>query len=832
MIGTYQTVSVTGTYASRRDAEPTQYIGLAHLSKYNALVNEGAAFGRDYPYPFRYLFDTDDAVTVRVFLSQPARGYETFTLIDTLPDNFDAPGVVYTDEGYFEAQVDVDYTRNAGFTYAFKPGERFKDIRITPVERPQWFVERLLHLRLEQSNVQGAQVLPYATVNLISIASHRTPPVLTVSGPGSGTGTFDITFSLDAACIDPVTIYYNWVDNATGLPATDVTPTNASGASGVATIPAGGTSLVVNFTESTTVGQVRKITVDHERGTVVLGKQQAWIDSEAGTYTVTRDIHIDENLVRRSNDIFRHGMTGRNTKTSYTAEQGIRPHVGGFPSMSLVDGAGEINHLLLGEGQFDTVLPDNTVNDPITGRAMYYMVPSSNANGMPYVRQEFPPAYGGGPISAFPLQQWSRVAYRREFFYGSEASKNTEYARVGYRIRVRDRNTGVVFKFRKTGTDPWGDAGVGSYTFRFNGTVAGSLEIDIYDVDGVYRRYKWGGTTGGTTVGVVVPATITSETIAAAWADAFNGSHGQKLTALHSGDDVTLSHTEAAPVYDGTGVLTNRWSDKPITYNTSAWFKGSPASPQRFTTPTIVDGAGRDMRPASVGGTNEQYYYDSVSGVEVWFWHRYNQWRQRVGYSGTVSPNSDDAWGQWYGVTRDDAGLCLWYIQYMPLETAVNEHYRYGTVGMDGRDSAALVNSGNKGLWNYDEVTSETLGNKILDDGSAYYDQRGWNFAGDIGNPIEYPTWIAAGTNKPDPFPAGGGLYQDGSREGTNTLNHVRDNRRGCLWHSWWFETQDAQFAPMGPPTDYWPCFGNYWTPRGYAITTDPRSNHVVIITA
>lgn len=823
MIGTYQTVSVTGTYASRRDAEPTQYIGLAHLSKYNALVNEGAEFGRDYPYPFRYLFDTDDAVTVRVFLSQPARGYETFTLIDTLPDNFDAPGVVYTDEGYFEAQVDVDYTRSAGFTYAFKPGERFKDIRITPVERSQWFVERLLHLRLEQSNVQGAQVLPYATVNLISIASHRTPPVLTVSGPGSGTGTFDITFSLDAACIDPVTIYYNWVDNATQLPVTDVTPTDPSGASGVATIPAGGTSLVVNFTEGTTVGQVRKITVDHERGTVVLGKQQTWIDSEAGTYTVTRDIHIDENLVRRSNDIFRHGMTGRNTKTSYTAEQGIRPHVGGFPSMSLVDGAGEINHLLLGEGQFDTVLPDNTVNDPVTGRAMYYMVPSANADGMPYVRQEFPPAYGGGPISAFPLQQWSRVAYRREFFYGSEASKNTEYARVGYRIRVRDRNTGVVFKFRKAGAGGWGDATPAQAVLTFTTNPTGE-QITLTDYAGTSQTFSFGV---GAPNQVPAPTDVNDMP---GWAQAFAGvvtslNPGFRIYATVDGANVTVAQDAARPEIS----TATAYGGRPITYtNTAPW--GTP--PTHMQTPTLVDGSGRYMGPASAGGSNVQYYYDSVSGVEVWFWHRYNQWRQRVGYSGTVSPNSDDAWGQWYGVTRDDAGLCLWYIQYMPLETSVNEHYRYGTVGMDGRDSAALVNSGNKGLWNYDEVTSETLGNKILDEGSAYYDQRGWNFAGDIGNPIEYPTWIAAGTNKPDPFPAGGGLYQDGSREGTNTLNHVRDNQRGCLWHSWWFETQDAQFAPMGPPTDYWPCFGNYWTPRGYAITTDPRSNHVVIITS
>lgn len=819
MIGTYQTASATGTYATRADAEPTQFIGLGTLCKYNAEINEGGSFGRDVPYPFRYLFDNGDAVVLRVYLTEPAKGYESFTLTVGLPTSATLPGIVYTDEGYFEAERDVDYTQQGEFTYKFKPGEMYHDIRVTPIVRSQWFVERLLHVELKQEDVHGASVLQYASVNLVSIASHRTPPKLTVSAPTTGGATFDVTFSLDAACIDPVTVYYSWDD-------TGVTATDSANDSGSLTIASGDSSKVVEFT-ATVTGVSRTITIDHERETVVATKEQTWIEPDSGTYSVSRDIHIDENLVRRGNDIFRHGMTGSNTARSYTPSQGIRPHVGGFPSMSLVDGAGDFNDNLLGKGQSISVFPDNAVNDPITGRPMAYMVPSDNANGMPYIRQEFPPAYGGGPISAFPLQRWSRVAFRREFFTGSEASKNTEFSRVGYRIRVRDRNTGVVFKFRKTGTDPWGDAGVGSYTFQFNGTVAGSLEIDIYDVDGVYRRYKWGGATSGTTVGVAVPATITSETIAAAWAAAFNGVHGQKLTAVHSGDDVTLSHTEAAPVYDGTGVLTNRWSDKPITYNTSAWFKGAPASPQRFTTTTIVDGAGRDMRPVAVGGTNEQYYYDSVSGVEVWFLHSYNQWRQKSSYSGSVLTNSDDAWGTWYGVVRDDAGLCLWYIHFMPDESQDVERYRYGTVGQTGLDGDPLV-SENLILWNYNGYQSESTGSKVSggdDDG-----ERGHEYSGDIGNPIEYPTWIDVRPYAPDPFPAGGGRYEDGSRGGTNTVAHIRDNQRGALWHSWHFETQDGIFSPLGPPTEYWPCFGNYWTPRGYAITTDPRSSDSVSI--
>jgi hypothetical protein len=398
---------------------------------------------------------------------------------------------------------------------------------------------------------------------------------------------------------------------------------------------------------------------------------------------------------------------------------------------------------------------------------------------------------------------------------------------VGYRIRERDRNTGVVFKFRRCGAGAFGDATPATAVVTFNGTDPSGETITLEDYAGTSHVFYFGPGGGGGNIEVPLPVGGTMD--ASGWAQQLTAqitalNPGFRVYATQDGATVNLAMDAARPEIN----TATAYGARPIAYSSTGWLSSSPAN---FRTETIVDGAGRYMGPASAGGTNVQYLYDTVSGVEVWFWHRYNQWRQRVGYSGTVTPNSDDAWGQWYGVVRDEAGLCLWYIQYMPLEGAVDEHYRYGTVGMDGRDSAALVNSGNKGLWNYDEVTSETLGQKITDTSSAYYDQRGWNFAGDIGNPIEYPTWIAAGTNKPDPFPAGGGLYQDGSREGTNTLNHVRDNQRGALWHSWWFETQDAQFVPMGPPPDYWPSLGNYWTPRGYAITTDPRAEDVILVT-
>jgi len=687
MVGTYATASVTGTYASRADAEPTQFIGLGSLCKYNAQVNEGAAFGKDVPYPFRYLFDNSDAISLRVYLTEPARGYESFTLTVGLPENKFVPEAVYTDEGYFEAEAGVDYTQTGSFSYSFKPGELFHDIRIAPIERTQWFVERLLHVRLEQSNVEGALVLPYASANLVSIASHRTPPKLTVDAPSGAVGsTFDVDFDLDAACIDPVTVYYSWSD-------TDVTASDSANNSGSLTIPAGQQSKTVEFSHTAGSGVTRTITIDHERETVVAAKEQTWVDADAGTYSVARDIHIDENLVRRGNDIFRHGTTGQNTDKAYSTADGIRPQMSGFPSLSLVDGAGEINHNLLGSGQSTTAVPTNTVNDPITGRAMAYMVIADNANGVPYVRQEFPAAYGGGPISAFELLRWSRVAFRREFFTGDEVDLNTEYSRVGYRIRVRDRNTGVVFKFRKPGTDCWGDQTLATATMVFSANPSAGDTFSLTDAAGTTHNFEY----------VASGATGKQITIGATVQDTLN-SLSAKVRA--SGFGCSLGAGQAT--IEQSAVANVAASDTAITYSTTSYLSTAPTY---FVTPTIVDGGGRDMRPTSVGGTNEQYYYDSTTGVEVWFWHQYNQWRQPPDYvsNGGTAPVSDDAWGTYYGVTRDDAGLTLWYIHYMPYETDTDELYRYGTTGQTGGLTDTLVDEG-LAVWNYNGYQSESTG--------------------------------------------------------------------------------------------------------------------------
>lgn len=839
MIGTYATASAKGTYASRLDAEPTQFIGLSHLSKYNAAVNEGSSFGRDYPYPFKYIFDDEGPVLLRVYLSEPAKGIESFTLTLGFPQPFWDPALDLTAEGFFEAQEGVDFTQEGGFSYKFKPGELYHEIRITPVLRSQWFVERILYITLEPQNCQGCTVMSFASINMVSIASRLTPPVLTVTAAASGTAAgFDVTFDLDAPCIDPVTVYYRWFDPGSGNEVIDVTPTDAANRSGTCTIPAGSDQKVVEFALNPLVPTPvdRKIEIFHERETVNPEKEQTWIDPETATYSVSRDIHWDENLVRRGSDVTRHGFTGFLTPKTYTAQHGFRPHAAGIPTMSLIDGASEINVNEPNPSQAIITIPTNPVNDPETGRPMYYLVPSDNVSGVPYVRQEFPPAYGGGPISAFTLLKWSRVSYRREFFTGSEAGKNVEYSRVGFRVRVRDRNHGVVFRFRNAGLfgDPWGDQTAASAAFQFHPSilpVAGDT-IQMTDYLGATNTWTWVATATDppTAFQMEVKATPEECAVEMAYAVASTGeSPGvgiHRLTAVSEGRTCTVSQGKPRPVSSG---------DTAITCSSTAYLY---LPPTRLVTSSISDAGGRDMRPVAVGGTNEQYYYDSTTGIEVWFYSIDNPWQNSAIHppSGPLHiPTCLDAWGTWYGVTRDSTGLVLWYIHYMPRLSDTLDHWRYGTSDGTGNlgtgmDTDPPVGTGQKIHWNYNGWHSEGTGNLLLDDdvdpAHPYYNLRGYEFRGDVGNPIEYPVYMDARGDGTYPGP-----YQDGSRGGTNTLNSIRDNEMGCLWHSWAFETQDASMT-LGPPTEYWNNAGNYWTPRGYAVTLGPiRSNHTINIT-
>jgi len=92
------------------------------------------------------------------------------------------------------------------------------------------------------------------------------------------------------------------------------------------------------------------------------------------------------------------------------------------------------------------------------------------------------------------------------------------------------------------------------------------------------------------------------------------------------------------------------------------------------------------------------------------------------------------------------------------------------------------------------------------------------NVPDDVGifcNPIEYPQWFATndGTN----------IRADGATDRTLTIDQIRAQRLGALWHSMMFEMSDTTYN--GGPTRFWPKMShNGWAPLGNAsLEDDPQ---------
>lgn len=75
-------------------------------------------------------------------------------------------------------------------------------------------------------------------------------------------------------------------------------------------------------------------------------------------------------------------------------------------------------------------------------------------------------------------------------------------------------------------------------------------------------------------------------------------------------------------------------------------------------------------------------------------------------------------------------------------------------------------------------------------------------------NPIQYPQWSIAYD--------GSNIRADGTTDRTITVDDIRDQRLGALWHSMQFEMSDTPLN--GPPGRFWPKMShNGWAPLGNA---------------
>ena len=815
MIGVGRAARVVGTAtvtdAWRTDAD-TQFAQWASVSKYDPGVNEGAAVYDTKHYYTRFLSDTAGTFDFYVQLSGPATGRERIRWsIDGADTDF----------------VEFDQTRvNDSGVLELAPTKGRDQVRFraTIKERNGWFHPRRMVLTLDSAD--QCELVDGPTTLVLIIYSRKDPPRITLTGGPMTLGPtdtcdFNVVDSTGAAytmanLIDPITVYFRvyqtsdtWktplpdVIRIDGDPETDprdqkVTFTSAS--------PATQTVTFIAYSGSGSYTLEALI----ERGSLKYAAEQ--FDADTGIKNLTGYyVHRDENQWCFSNDFARL----RQDNYGLYDKDGWHP---GYPT-----GYGFGGHTTTTEAQdfvrFETQSAVTPVTDPITGNSMEWWVNTDQVTAGPsYTRQLFTVQYCGGPwIGHVPPgagENFVRAAYRFEPFKSEDADHQHEVMSVGYRARQVARSSSVQFRARNVapaaGYAVFGDQTKAEAVFEFHDTLhvnlAGST-VDLKLVDGTSNVLTYGS---GADIEIGATAELTAQNFLVA-ARSIGG--GIKFSAVRVGRVVTLTRQEAAPVDNSAPTS----SDQTIAY--TGYFAGYVQQPTRWITPSIADASGNDVRPYG-SGTGE-YYYDSETGTEIWFWSMKNMWGRQPNavVSGILTNSAPErlsvsAWNIWYGVRRDPIwGLTLWMVNYVPDEpggfnpTLAHDHllvYRYN----DGD----AINTRSFSAWGYDgtliDRTPAEPGWLIESTETAYQPlvdvhgteaSKGWDFA-DYSKCLMVfnPVWVS---------------NFDGSDD-IATFNDVKTNSLGNLIHSIQMQI-DTEANVAGWP-DFFPAqLYNWWSPRG-----------------
>ena len=420
--------------------------GWEQMSRYNPNISSGAtAEGNLNGYWIRDLKSAGSTITISVTLDKEAIGGETVT---------------WASDG--DAVENIHWTTTSAKTVTLRAGQKSFDVLITPMESGRWYRERTTKLRLSATGLRVHQEQGFVHLTFNSSA---TPPVLSLSGPtGSSATQIGYTVTASYAPQDPVVLFAE-IDSESPLTNYDI-----SGLKSVV-IAAGatdGTFKAIKRAGTSGTGNLIIALVYERKGVAFVEHDY---DPLLNTFTVPRDVHLDQNLWHQSNDISSVWLIGP------TADP-IRPLTPGHPSSHEGGGAFSYNTLdgeAIGIPQGSSVIPK--LLDPITGNELKLFHPNYNViGGMSYIREGFEVSYTGGAITAHKILPFTMTRWYFKEMVGVDARRNAEFARVQVRHRNNNRNHGVVFRFSHkingNSPDPVQDTAPG-YKKHFDDTSVG-----------------------------------------------------------------------------------------------------------------------------------------------------------------------------------------------------------------------------------------------------------------------------------------------------------------------------------------------------------------------
>jgi len=443
----------------------TRTVRFEPLSRFNGYETYGTIGAIDNTIYMwnREVRDDEERFEVTISLNEPAQGDEVCQI--DLSGNA-GHNVHYTLSATWNASFNSDKI------VTFEPNEQYKTFSVIPIDQSSWFVQRDLLMiisraaTLAPSDVDDPNKNRYITKNLyidedrdqakVTLYSRMDPPVVCVS---STTGTVSTTgdqvsfyVSADQTVYNDVEVYYKL--------SGDLADSMSGPGQGVTTIPAGSYSSLVTFEYSGGGSNNCTISLDYERNTVKYVTKDFDNDipivglsgNGSSCWNINTNIHVDENIEQHTNDMALSGLEleSKQDRPYFTAVPSVIVHGGTVPKAGYE-----------GEYLWDFVEQTNTtkVTDPVTGNELKYFSPSQACEiSTPYLRESFNNAFCGGNRLNVPARRWNRYSIRVEPLIGTDASSNSEFISLTTRVRLRDRNHGVVFRMRNL-SDGWGTSG-------------------------------------------------------------------------------------------------------------------------------------------------------------------------------------------------------------------------------------------------------------------------------------------------------------------------------------------------------------------------------------
>ena len=239
--------------------------------------------------------------------------------------------------------------------------------------------------------------------------------------------------------------------------------------SGDATIPAGSTTATLGlpYSGDHASGSTVVVSADYERNTVAFTELD-W-DPVQGSFSVPRDVHIDENMWPQSQDLVSAGFDQSVTRSA------DKPWWPGYPTQWGIDGSIDSTDPSLTGYKVDIVEQSATTKivDPVTGNAIKWFVPNDHiVQLVPYLRNAFSLTWPGGRSTAHQLKEWTRGAFRIIPMDAADIDHQAEFFEISQRVRTQ--NTNHVAKFR------WKDVGSPGFGTGTPGLASNGETVPVY----------------------------------------------------------------------------------------------------------------------------------------------------------------------------------------------------------------------------------------------------------------------------------------------------------------------------------------------------------------